>query len=277
MKSLIRRLAFSSVALLGVALHAQSGSTSVPMVTTEPTTFDLSFGGFVLTNIRTTVSLSPTNGSGGTDVDFNNQLGVSSSATVFRADAEWRFAQHHKLEASWFSIKQDSTHTLDRTINWGDQVYPVTATVNSHFNNDVYKLDYGYVFYSENGNEWAALIGAHITRTEVGIGLASGASAQNFSVTAPLPVLGLEWKGQFSEKWSAKVSLEYFGLSLEDNKYSGHLTDFLAVTDYRLTDHWSIGGGYNRFDFTAKLKSDRVEFKGKRSYNGLLFFVAAHF
>jgi hypothetical protein len=274
MKSFIRRLAFLIVATLGLALHAEEAT--VPMTTTEPENFSLSLGGFFLTNIHTTVSLSSSNGSAGSDVDFNEQLGESTSATVFRVDFEWRIAQHHKIEATWFNISQSSTHVLDRTINWGDQVYPISATINTSVKYDIYKVDYGYVFYSSPSNEFSGLIGAHITTFDFGLSLANGGSAQHFKATAPLPVIGLEWKGHFSEKWSAKVAYEYFGVSIDD-KYSGHLSDFVATTEYRLTEHWGLGAGYNRFDITAKAKGDRAELKFKRNYNGLLLFVAAHF
>ncbi len=194
-------------------------------------------------------------------------------------DAEWYITPNHKLEASWFNIRQSSSHVLSANINWGDQVFPVSATINSHFNTQVYKINYGWVFSHSDTNEWAALIGVHLDQFAAGLAVAGGGPgvSQNSSVTAPLPLLGLEWRHRYSEKWSSKVSLQYFGISLEDDKYSGHLTDFLAVMDYRLTEHWSLSAGYNRFDLTAKMKTDNLHLKMEYDYNGLILAATAHF
>ena len=277
MKSFIRLLACSIAATLGLALHAED-PVSVPLVTaSDPSGFSLSLGGFLLSSVKTTVSLSASNGSAGSDIDFNTKLGHSSTVNVFRVDGEWRIAARHKVEFAYFDISQDGSKVIDTSINWGDQVYPVAATINSKFQNTVYKINYGYVFYREGDTEVTGLIGAHVTTYEASLGLASGASTQKFTVTAPLPVIGLEWTDRFSEKWTSRLSFEYFGVSLESGKYSGHLTDFQGTVDYSLSQHWSLGGGYERFDFTAKLKNNLAQLKASRAYNGLLIYLKAHF
>ena len=275
MKSLIRLLACSTAATLGLALHAEDPA-SVPMVTTsDPSGFTLSLGGFLLSSVKTTASLSGTSGAG-TEIDFQSTLGQSGTANVFRLDGEWRIAARHKLEFSWFDISQDGSKTISSTINWGDQVYPVNATVVSEFKNSVYKVNYGYVFYRNGDSEVTGLIGAHVTRYEAKLGLVGGPSTQNYTVTAPLPVIGIEWTDRINERWTTRLSFEYFGVSLESGKYSGHLTDFQGTVDYTLSQHWSVGGGYERFDMTAKMK-DGPELKVKRVYNGLLVYLKAHF
>ena len=273
MKLLIRRIAFLIAASPTLALHAQADP--VPVATSEPSNFTVSAGGFLLSSISTRLSLAASNGNAGTDIDFNKSLGESDSASVFRVDGEWRFAARHKLEFSWFGFDQSSTKVISTSINWGDQVFPVNATLRSSVNTDVYKVNYGYTFYREGDSELSALIGLHITRYETSLGINGGGASQAFAVTAPLPVLGLEWNSRISESLTSRVAFEYFGVSLEGDKYSGHLTDFVAALNYRLNEHWSVGGGYNRFDFTAKLK-DRVELKARRSYNGLLVFLSAN-
>jgi hypothetical protein len=278
MKSFIRLLSCSVAATLGLALHAEEPAPmAVPVATTSvPSGFTLSLGGFLLSSVKTTASLSASNGSAGTEVDFSAKLGQSTTAEVFRVDGEWRIAARHKIEFSYFEISQDGSKVIDTSINWGDQVFPVNATINSKFSNTVYKLNYGYVFYQNGDTEVTGLIGAHVTRYDAKLGLASGASTQDYGVTAPLPVIGIEWTDRIAERWTSRLSFEYFGISL-DNKYSGHLTDFQGTVDYQLSRNWSLGGGYERFAFTAKMKGNYAELKVSRAYNGLLIYLKAHF
>jgi hypothetical protein len=277
MNPVLRTLLILTAAGLAPALRAETDPVAVTSV--PPESFNLSIGGFLLSNITTKVSLSSSLGGAGTNVDFQQDLKQSSDAQVFRADAEWYFFANHKIEASWFNISQSSTHVLDTTINWGDQVFPVAATIRSHFKTQIYKLNYGYVLSRGETNEFDVLIGFHVSRYEAGLGLAVGGpgTSQNSSVTAPLPVIGLEWKARYTDRLSSKVSVEYFGISLEEGKYSGHLTDFLAVVEYRLTQNWGLSAGFNRFDLTAKLKTDKLQMRVKHDYNGLILSATAHF
>ncbi len=239
--------------------------------------FTVRLGAFLLSNINTKLRLSNSSGQGGDLVDFTNTLGGDDSLNVLRLDGEWQFAAKHKVQLSFFDIDQSASRVLNTSIMWGDQVYPVSATVNSQFRTTVYKLNYAYVFYSTPVHEISGLIGLHITGFKSSIGTSALGSLESVSVTAPLPIFGLEWKARLTDQLTSHVSYQYFGISLED-KYSGNLSDFQAMLDYHLSQHWSVGAGYNRFVLRASVTGARQrELTMRHDYHGLMLFVSAGF
>ena len=47
--------------------------------------------------------------------------------------ARTRISQRSRVEAEYFQLDHDGTRTIDRDIQWGDQVVPVNAQVTSRF------------------------------------------------------------------------------------------------------------------------------------------------
>ena len=283
MSSTIRRFsilfpaAVLALTLLPVSAQAASGVS----VSTSPDAdkFDIRLGGFALQNIKSTLRLDGSNGQIGDTVDFVKTLGGDDNLTVFRVDGEWRFAAKHRVQVAYFDIDMTATKTLTGAIKWGDQVYPVNAKIDSELRNTVYKLNYAYSFYRNPNHEIAAQIGAHVTRIEANIGVPALGKKEGSSVTAPLPVIGLEWKAKLSEKFLSQVSYQYFGVSLENDKYSGDLSDFLAVVSYRLSRHWYVGGGFNRYVINAEVKGSKTALKltMKHEYNGFILHLGTNF
>jgi hypothetical protein len=212
-------------------------------------------------------------------VDFARTLGGDDSLNVFRADAEWRIADRHRVQAAYYDIDMSASTTLSADLDWGDEVYPVNAKVLSGLRNTTYKLSYAYSIYRTPRQEIAGQIGAHVTRFEANISLPDRGRKEGASVTAPIPVIGLEWRFTVSEALFSQVSYQYFSVSLQEDKYSGSLSDFLAVMNLRLGRSWYIGGGYNHYVLDADLKSSTtaVKLAVKHEYDGFIVHVGASF
>jgi len=297
MKSTIRSLfTFPVAALALAALPAsaqQAASAAAPAAAPAPTVvesagtdkFTIRLGSFLLSSINTRLSLTDESGNGGSEVDFERDLGGRDSLNVFRADGEWRFADRHKVQLSYFDIDRHASKAIDRTINWGDQTYTVNTTISTEFQTMVTKFNYGYTFYRNDAGtqEVTALLGLHVTKMKGSLGATGSGLAEGASVTAPLPVFGLEWKAKLSYGLTSHVAYEYFGISLDDDKYSGSLSDFQAMLEYQLSRHWSIGGGYNRYTSRASVISDRalngdhLKLSVRHNYNGLMLFLSTNF
>jgi hypothetical protein len=276
----------AQVAAAPAAASIQPAATSAAPISAgaERDKFTLRLGAFFLSSINTRLSLSDSLGHGGQEIEFSRDLGGRDNLTLFRADAEWQFAANHKVELSYFDIDRHASKVIDHTINWGDQTYPVSTTLHSEFQQLVTKLNYGYTFYrsADRTQELTGLIGFHVTKMKASLGASGTGIAEGAALTAPLPILGLEWKAALSDKWISHVAYEYFGLSL-DNKYSGNLSDFQAMVEYKLGRHWSLGGGYNRYTSRASVTSDRtvrgdqLKLSVRHNYNGLMLFAWTSF
>jgi hypothetical protein len=258
------------VAAASTSPFAANPHASVPTV-------EARLGGFVLSNIDTKLALSPAGAPPAAEIDFAGTLGVDTSANVFRADIDWYFARSHELEASWYDMDLTGRRTLSGTITWDGVAYPVGTTIDSRFRTNVYKLTYGYIFNRGARQEFVGLIGAHVMKIESSLQATQSAQVQTFSQTAPLPALGGAWLGHWSDRFTTRVSLQYFGISIDEGTYSGHFIDFLAAAQYRFGRHWGLGAGYNRFDLNVELNHNNRRLDIEHRYDGALAYLSVEF
>src|SRR6185503_14731733 len=156
--------------------------------------------------------------------------------------------------------------------DFGDHTYPINSTISSQFRTNIYKISYQYTWHRDEKHEFTALLGLHIMRFSTSLSATGVGSTEGFSVTAPLPSFGLGWRAKWTDRFSTRASVQYFGISLEGGKYSGHFTDVLIAGEYAIWQSGGIGVGYNRFDLSAELKQTR-KLTVDYSYNGLMAYV----
>src|SRR5688572_30317953 len=142
----LTRLAPFALASLLATVNGRSAEpvgtapSSYPLEAYPEEKFALRLGAFLVTDIQTTFGLHNSNtGQGGEIVDFGDTLGGETSVNVFRADADWYFTGAHFLQGSWYNINLTGRRTLDREIHWGDQTFPISATLESQFRTQIYK------------------------------------------------------------------------------------------------------------------------------------------
>jgi hypothetical protein len=241
------------------------------------TTAELRLGAYVLSEIDVRFNVSSENGPGGTPVDFGDDLAGEQSLTVFRADGSWHFVGAHGIDATWYRVNLSGRRTIDRNINFGGDAFPAGVEVESTVETDIYKLAYGYTFRRGTAHELTALLGVHVMDVQVGMKAASLSRDRDFNATAPLPVIGFGWKGRWTDRLTTRVVVQYFGISVDDDKYSGHFIDALATVQYRLIGSFGLGIGYNRFDLNAEIKNNGRRLEFENTHNGLLAFLFAEF
>ena len=59
-------------------------------------------------------------------------------------------------------------------------------------------------------------------------------------------------------------------------KYGGTFKDNYVLLDWRLSKHFSIGGGVNSLDLELELEEDIIA-SARHRYRGVIAFVGVHF
>lgn len=277
----ISRLAPLALASLLASLPAQAAdaaasATSAPVEAFPNEKFSLRLGAFLVSDIDTTLGLRTDGGQGGDFINFGDVLGGETSANVFRADADWYVAGPHLVQGAWYDINLSGHRSISREIHWGDETYPINATIDSEFRTQIYKLSYGYTFHRGERHELTGLIGVHVMSLETGLSAPNLGKAERFDVTAPLPAFGLGWVAHWTPRIQTRTTVQYFGLSYDD-KYEGHFVDFLVAAEYRLNKNFSLGAGYNYFDLDVEVHRSPLTLSVTNSYNGFLIYLGAHF
>ena len=252
-----------AVALLGLGLiPIRAMSEGDPDPLNDP--FFISLGTY-LVNTDTTVRLDGTTQDAGTRVDWDRTFG-DATATQFRVDAMWRFAERHKLRALWFSTSRSKSRTIDEELEWHGETFPVNTRVKGDINWDIYELSYEYSFLRRDTYELSASIGAYYAAFDSSLSATitnpGGTTQRNAkgdaSVDLPLPVLGLRGLWALPYDLSLDVSGQWFSASI--GEYSGNLQNYRATLTWQPKTWLGIGLGYDWFQAHGDV--DASDFKG---------------
>jgi hypothetical protein len=257
-----------AAALLGLGLMpARAMSEGAPDLLND--SFFMSLGTY-LVNTDATISVDGATRDSGTKVDWDRTFG-DATATQFRLDAMWRFAERHKLRALWFNTSRSDSRTIEEEVNWGDETFPVDARVKGEVNWDIYELAYEYSFLRRDTYEVSASIGAYYAQFDSSLSATitnpGGTTQRNArgdaSVDLPLPVLGMRGFWVLPYDLSLDVSGQWFWLSID--QYSGNLQDYRATLTWQPKTWVGVGVGYDWFEAHGDV--DASDFKGNLDWN----------
>ena len=66
----------------------------------------------------------------GTDVNFEDDLGLDSSTTILRLGGHWWMSRRNRLDFSVFSFSREGNRQIDETIEFGDTTFNINTVVN---------------------------------------------------------------------------------------------------------------------------------------------------
>jgi hypothetical protein len=260
--------------LLCVSASAQT-DTSAAQKKAKPTPpwwvqrFRVSAGMFFTVN-NTVIQVGNEDGSHGTTIDFEKDLGFSKSTGTFLGSAQWRASRRSKFELNYYHIDRTSTKTLDKDIVFRDTTFKLNSSVQAFFNTDIFQFSYGYALLLNPKYEVGLSIGAHIVKAKTGIGLnttlGNVSAEQDFGFTAPLPDIGI-WGGYaISKKWAFNGYFNYLALTIGNIK--GSLVSYEASVTYKILNNLSASAGYMGLDFKVDANNDKARGYLKWGYNG---------
>jgi len=206
--------------------------------------------------IKTEIGLDSETLGEGTTLNFEDDLGLSSSETIPSLAFEWQIARKHRLAVRWQDITRDSTAQALTEIQWGHQTIPIDARITLAFDLTQYFIDYTY--YPWVKERWAAGFGLGIRWMDLYTELrweeaTVGEGGDKISQAAPLPYIYFEYRRMFSEHWRFITGLGWLSLTIDDisgGNYVGR-----ASIEYLMGKRWSFGGAINLANVNAEVKN----------------------
>ena len=245
----------------------------------------LTFGmGVFLQAFDTTLRVDNQSAGAGSDVDLENDLGLTEDQSVFWATLNWRFEDRHRFGVSYFNFIRDATAEALEEIEIGDEIYPVGATLTTEFSASIMPFYYAYSFIKKDKHELAGSIGFHWFELSLdvkgsgSISTVGDADADFYaSVNAPLPLIGVRYDYYVNDRWTASIHGEYFALDLVDDEinFSGSLANIRLSTDYWFTNNFGMGAAINWFDLDAEVDDDNWKGAVDYRYFGPQIYVQA--
>ena len=286
----MKKLNLSLITILTLSTFAAAGGEIAPvepvveapvMVEETGKPWKISVGGYFISRDESVSSLTLSDILG-TDINFQKDLGFNQASNSVRVHAEYRFNDFHKIEFSYYRIYSDASGSLKKDIVFDGNTYQAGATVSSHLNLDVYKINYGYTFYRTDTLELDLRLGIHAMDIDTGIsgkgtinGKVQSEAVSNYTVLAPLPVVGLHMNYALTPKFDLYGSIDYFGVTI--SKYSGSFSDFIVGGEYQVSDSFGIGVGFNMTDLDLEIDEDDEEYALDQNIRGIFAYLSYSF
>ncbi|MDR7370017.1 hypothetical protein [Flavobacterium aquidurense] len=231
--------------------------------------FKFTAGGFFPVN-NTQVEVGKNDGSFGTEIDFENDLGFKRNTASFMGTFEWRISRRSRAGFEYFYLRRTSSKVLERDIEFGDNTYHVNTRVSALMDNQILRVTYSYAFLSKPKYEVGLLIGAHILLGDIGLKF-EGTTAQaeyndSFNFTAPLPDVGIFGDFVLGKKFGLYANANYFALKVND--IDGKLTSFNLSLLYNVYKNFSLTAGYTGLFVDVDVEKEKLNGYFKWGYNG---------
>lgn len=263
---------FATLASLASAtVRAQAGAIPDNPVLNDRFTFEL--GGFY-SRSSTQASLGPPAGGTGVIVDFENTLGLDERNLSGIGGFLWRISDRWRLEVDYFSLNRRATRTLETQVEWGSQVFPVGATVDSRYDFSDIRVSGGYSFFKRPDKELGVGLGLHMAGIKSSL-QSAGVGAEARDVLAPLPVLNFYGTFALTNEWALRARVDW--LSLNYDIYSGDLRSTAIDVLYR--PYRNVGFGLGLRTFVLDVEIDDADWRGRArtTFTGPTAFVTMSF
>ena len=247
--------------------------------------FRIDLGGF-LQDFDTTVRYDPAGGGSGTEISLEDDLGYSTSKTSFKLDGYWRFGSRGRLDFAYQTFRRGSSHTLEKEIVFGDEVYAVGATVSSDSSVDVGELYYSYSLLNTGEAEIGVMLGvsSFFNKWEVeatgnvsGGGGSQAGSTQRESkdLVAPIPAIGAHFRYTLLPRFMASGRVKWMKATISD--YTGSMLQWRAGLDYFFTPNFGIGAAWDSTDIDVEKEETEASVAFQYKYDGPVGYVAITF
>ena len=228
-------------------------------------------------------TFSKTNEGEPTDNLTTDELDLNDSNFSPYFSARWRFTDRWRASFSYFGLDTDGHVRQDfNRLIFGTIDVSGFLEVKSELSTDFYIAQVGYSFLKNDRAELGLGGGLHVADFDASLKVSGGINNVSGSIqsdssdlTVPMPnILGFGTYA-FTPKLSLDGSVAWFGLNYDE--YSGDMVALTANLEYRFTDKFGVGVGYNYIDMDLEIdKSSRTD-KYNLDYKGPVLYVSAGF
>lgn len=205
-------------------------------------------GGLGYAAPETVLRFDAADGTPGTTLDGEDDLGLDDSERADRLEVTLRPRPRHRLRIGYASLpgERRAIEVIDQDIRFGDDLYFAGETVESRFRMRAWSASYAYSVV-RRGRFEIGLSGGVTSigvRAEAGVPARAIGESEEFTVLAPQA--GLDASVRFSPRWYGELRYQYF--KVQDPDADGQLTQVDAAVMYQINTNLAAGLGFSLFD-----------------------------
>ncbi len=161
----------------------------------------------------------------GTDLDAEEDLGLSRNRFQPRLEVRWRPGHRHELELGYQFARRDNSRQLGRTIEVGDTSFTAGADIRSTFDSDNMFLTYRFAIMARERTQLGAAVGLGAFFFKVGVdalaGVAVGGKSDSVtysnttSFVGPTAALGAFGRFRVANRWYLEPDVRYLRVTID--------------------------------------------------------------
>lgn len=241
-----------------IAAHAQASEDSIVLDRFAVTVGSLF--GKTDSNLRLDAGV----GNIGTEINFENDLGLKNDNNIFRIGAEYRPWKRHQFGVNYYKLSRDASTTLDRTIEFDGVVYPININVDAFLDTKYLAGTYTFWISVRDKTAFGASIGLSGFTVDAGISSPNPALATSVSTDLPVPLIGAEFRGAIIDPLRVTGKFQILP-EVTIGDYSGRVLDYSIELEYRFIKNLGVAVAYSGFD--VDLSVEKRLFLGSINYN----------
>ena len=209
----------------------------------------------------------------GTEINAEDDLGLDDSQLLPQVELTLLPGERHLIRLSRFAIDRSAAKHLEKNISFDDQDYLVGERVDSILNLTMFGLTYGYRFIRTQQAEISASFGIQIADVETNAVVRNRVVRESENGVAPLPLLGIEGRYDFSPRWSMEARVQY--LTVNETDVDGSILDARLGVTWRMNPYLLFGLGYRTFQIDVNSADEDTPGFVDLTVSGPLLFVRA--
>ncbi len=208
--------------------------------------FQVSASGSLLW-LSSEIRIDAKNGSIGTDLDPEDDLGMPETKFQPRAAVRWRPGRKHELELGYQFARRNAEKTLERNIEVGDTSFTAGAQLNTSFDTDNAFLTYRFAFIADETKQIGVGLGLGAFFFDVGVDALAGIGSETVeysgggSFVGPTAALGVFGRFRLGDRWYLAPDVRYLKVTVD--RFTGKVIDGMVVGQYYFSDKFGVEGG----------------------------------
>jgi len=227
------------------------------------------FGASLETRLR--VDESPTQP--GTEINAEDDLGLDDTQLLPQVEFTLLPGERHLVRFSAFASHRSAQKVIDKDISFDDEDYLTGERVDSRLDLTMFGLTYGYRILLRQRSEITGTLGIQIADVEANAVVRSRVVRESESGVAPLPLIGVEGRYDFTQRWSAEARAQY--LKVDVSQVDGSILDARLAVTWRVNPYLVLGLGYRTFQIEVDSKDEDTPGFVDLSIAGPLLFIRA--
>lgn len=221
-------------------------------------------------------------GSHGTEINFENQLGLSDNEFLPALEIGWRINDDWVLQGQYYGLNRSASTQLERELTVGETTYPVSARVGAGFGSDVYRFTINNLVFQNERLELGLGVGLHATDFTIFVegqgsvgNVGTSLRREERRVFAPLPTVGVIGQWEPASRITLFGRVDWLSMTIDD--YSGRLINAEASVSYTLNRYVDIGVSYRHVDYELQVRKPKWNGEVDYQFSGPGFFLRAGF